>query len=460
MGGMMMMQLSEAARVLDARCRDDDVMFRGVSTDSRQLQAGNLFVALQGPNFDGHDYLGMAREQGAVAAAVSRKVDCGMPLLEVGDTRLALGRLAGHWRSQFDLPVIAITGSNGKTTVRSMVQAILECAGQTLSTRGNLNNDIGVPLTLFRLAADDRYAVIEMGANHPGEIDYLAGITRPTIAVVTNAGPAHLEGFGDLDGVARAKGELFARLDSSATAVINADDRYAGLWRELAGDSRVLDFGLEQEAAVTADWKGDPTGSDVCLMTPAGELAVRLPLPGRHNVLNALAAVAAALAAGIGLDSIGRGLESLAPVNGRFNIHTLPGDVTVIDDTYNANPESLAVALDVLAMADGEKWLVLGDMGELGPRAAEMHREAGRRAREAGVDRLFTLGKLAGEAVSGFGGGIAAQTHDELLQALRNGLHDRVNILVKGSRLMRMEQVVESLGAAVRGSSGNAEVRH
>ena len=457
---MMTMQLSEAARVLDARCRDDDVMFRGVSTDSRQLQAGNLFVALQGPNFDGHDYLGMAREQGAVAAAVSRNVDCGMPLLEVGDTRLALGRLAGHWRSQFDLPVIAITGSNGKTTVRSMVQAILECAGQTLSTRGNLNNDIGVPLTLFRLAADDRYAVIEMGANHPGEIDYLAGITRPTIAVVTNAGPAHLEGFGDLDGVARAKGELFARLDSSATAVINADDRYAGLWRELAGDSRVLDFGLEQEAAVTADWKGDPTGSDVCLMTPAGELAVRLPLPGRHNVLNALAAVAAALAAGIGLDSIGRGLESLAPVNGRFNIHTLPGDVTVIDDTYNANPESLAVALDVLAMADGEKWLVLGDMGELGPRAAEMHREAGRRAREAGVDRLFTLGKLAGEAVSGFGGGIAAQTHNELLQALRNGLQDRVNILVKGSRLMRMELVVESLGAAVRGSSGNAEVRH
>ena len=457
---MMAMQLSEAARVLDGRCRDGDVMFRGVSTDSRRLQAGNLFVALQGPNFDGHEYLDVAREQGAAAAAVSRTVDSELPLLEVQDTRLALGRLAGHWRSQFDLSVIAITGSNGKTTVRSMAQAILECAGQTLSTQGNLNNDIGVPLTLFRLAADDRYAVIEMGANHHGEIDYLAGIAQPTIAVVTNAGPAHLEGFGDLDGVARAKGEVFARLGSDGTAVINADDRYASLWRALSGDCRILDFGLAQDAAVTADWQGDPTGSDVSLHTPAGELAIRLPLPGKHNVLNALAATAAALAAGVGLDCIGRGLESLAPVAGRFNVHRLPGGITVIDDTYNANPESLAVAIDVLLMADGEKWLVLGDMGELGSSAAELHRDAGRRARDAGVDRLFTLGALAGEAVGGFGGGTATDSQDDLLEALRADLHENVNILVKGSRLMRMEQIVELLGASVRGTSGNAELRH
>lgn len=457
---MMTMQLSEAARVLDGHCRDGDVMFRGVSTDSRRLQAGNLFVALQGPNFDGHDYLDMALAQGAAAAAVSRSVDCDLPLLEVGDTRLALGRLAAHWRSRFELPVVAITGSNGKTTVRSMTQAILECAGQTLSTQGNLNNDIGVPLTLFRLAAEDRYAVIEMGANHPGEIDYLARITRPTIAVVTNAGPAHLEGFGDLDGVARAKGEAFASLGSGDTAVINADDRYAGLWRELAGDSRVIDFGLEQDAAVTADWQGDPAGSDVSLRTAAGELAIRLPLPGRHNVMNALAATAVALAAGVGLDCIGQALEKLAPVAGRFNIHRLPGGVTVIDDTYNANPESLAVAIDVLAMANGEKWLVLGDMGELGDAAAALHREAGSHARDAGIDRLFTLGELAQGAVAGFGGGTACDSQDDLLEALQAGLHGDVHILVKGSRRMRMEQVVELLGATARSTSGNAEVRH
>lgn len=457
---MMTMLLSEAARMLDGHCRDGDVVFRGVSTDSRQLQAGNLFVALQGPNFDGHDYLDRAIEQGAAAAAVSRPVASDLPLLEVDDTRLALGRLAGHWRSRFDLPVIAITGSNGKTTVRAMTQAIMECAGPTLSTQGNLNNDIGVPLTLFRLAAEDRYAVVEMGANHPGEIDYLARIAQPTIAVVTNAGPAHLEGFGDLDGVAHAKGELFACLDSAGTAVINADDRYAGLWRELAGDSRVMDFGLSGAAAVTADWQGDAAGSDVKLRTPAGELAVRLALPGRHNVMNALAATAAALAAGVDLACIGRGLETLQPVAGRFNIHNLRGGVTVIDDTYNANPESLSVAIDVLAMADGEKWLVLGDMGELGAAAAEMHRGAGRRAREAGIDRLFTLGELAAEAVEGFGGGIASGSQAELLEALQAGLRQGVHILVKGSRRMRMEQVVEMLGARVHSTSGETEARH
>jgi UDP-N-acetylmuramoyl-tripeptide--D-alanyl-D-alanine ligase len=460
MVGMMAMQLSEAATVLEGRCRDGDVRFCGVSTDTRRLQPGNLFVALQGPNFDGHDYLDAAHARGAAAAAVSRAVDSDLPLLEVGDTRLALGRLAAHWRSRLALPVVAITGSNGKTTVRAMTQAILECAGQTLSTQGNLNNDIGVPLTLFRLAAADRFAVIEMGANHPGEIDYLAGITQPTVGVVTNAGPAHLEGFGDLDGVARAKGELFARLGSEGTAVINADDRYAGLWRELAGDSRVLDFGLTQEAAVTADWQGDPAGSDVALHTPAGDLGIRLPLPGRHNVMNALAASAAALAAGAGLECIGRGLESLAPVAGRFNIHRLPEGATVIDDTYNANPESLAVAIDVLAMGDGEKWLVLGDMGELGEAAAQLHRAAGHRARQAGVDRLFTLGELAAEAVAGFGDGTACATHDELVDALRAGLHEGVQVLVKGSRRMHMERVVEQLGARVRGTAAHSEARH
>ncbi|MEA2094346.1 MAG: UDP-N-acetylmuramoyl-tripeptide--D-alanyl-D-alanine ligase [Pseudomonadota bacterium] len=444
---MMALQLSDAARILDARSISGDVLFRGVSTDSRKLQQGNLFVALQGPNFDGHDYVERARAQGAAAAAVSRLQQTALPLLEVGDTRLALGQLAAHWRARFSLPVVAITGSNGKTTVRTMTTSILSCAGQTLSTQGNLNNDIGLPLTLFRLSRDDAYAVLEMGASHPGEIDYLAGIARPTIALVTNAGPAHLEGFGDLEGVARSKGEVFARLGDTGIAVINADDRYAPLWRELAGQRQMVDFGLAESAAVHADWEGSISGSQVTLFTPRGETEFHLPLPGRHNVMNALAASAAALAAGVGLDAVRKGLESLSPVAGRFNIHQLPEGVTIIDDTYNANPESLQVALEVLAMAGGETWLVLGDMGELGSGAETLHREAGHAARRLGIDRLFALGPLAQEAAQTFGDRAASfDTLGTLATAVRQELHAGVHILVKGSRSMQMERIVEALG--------------
>lgn len=442
---MMAMQLSEAAQVLAGRYTGADVPFLGVSTDTRQLQPGSLFFALQGPNFDGHGFVEAAREQGAVAAAVARPCQCALPQLEVADTRLALGSLSAHWRQRFSLPVIAITGSNGKTTVRAMTAAVLSCCGRTLATEGNLNNDIGLPLTLARLDGDDRFAVLEMGANHPGEIDYLAGIAQPTIAVVTNAGPAHLEGFGDLHGVAKAKGELFARLGETGVAVINADDTFAPLWRELAGDCRVMEFGL-QGAEITADWQGDTSGSDVRLHTPAGSVDLRLPLPGRHNVMNALAACAVALAAGAGLDAVRQGLESLSPVAGRFNIHSLPGGVTLIDDTYNANPESLQVALDVLAQADGDSWLVLGDMGELGAGAAALHGAAGRMAREAGVTRLYGLGELAQAAVAAFDGpGGAFDSMDELLATLHNELSAPLHILVKGSRRMRMERVIAAL---------------
>ena len=442
---MMVMQLSEAARAVDGRYRGADVTFRGVSTDTRQLEAGALFVALQGPNFDGHAFVEAAREGGAAAAAVSRPCASDLPQLEVADTRLALGRLSAYWRGKFSLPVIAITGSNGKTTVRAMTTAVLSHCGRTLATQGNLNNDIGLPLTLARLGEDDQFAVLEMGANHPGEIDYLAAIAQPSIAVITNAGPAHLEGFGDLEGVARAKGELFARLGATGVAVINADDAFAPLWRELAGHCRIVEFGL-QGAEVTADWQGDTTGSDVRLYTPAGSVALRLPLPGRHNVMNALAACAVALAAGADLEAVRQGLESLSPVAGRFNIHSLPGGVTLIDDTYNANPESLQVALDVLALADGDSWLVLGDMGELGAGAAALHGAAGRMAREAGVTRLYGLGELAHEAVAAFDGpGGAFSTMNELLATLRNDLSGPLHILVKGSRRMRMERVVAAL---------------
>ena len=445
---MMAMQLSEAAQVLAGHYAGTDLPFSGVSTDTRQLLPGSLYFALQGPNFDGHGFVEAARQQGAVAAAVARPCESALPQIEVADTRLALGSLSAHWRQQFSLPVVAITGSNGKTTVRSMTAAILSCCGQTLSTQGNLNNDIGLPLTLARLGADDRFAVLEMGANHPGEIAYLAGIAQPSIAVITNAAPAHLEGFGDLDGVANAKGELFARLGEEGVAVINADDVYAPLWRRLAAHCRIVEFGLHG-AGVTADWQGDTTGSDIRLQTPAGSVALRLSLPGRHNVMNALAACAAAQAAGADLEAVRQGLESLAPVAGRFNVYSLPADVTVIDDTYNANPQSLQAALDVLAMAAGDRWLVLGDMGELGGDTTALHSAAGRMAREAGVTRLYGLGELAAAAVTAFDGpGGAFSTMDELIVMMRKQLSGPLHILVKGSRRMRMERVVAALGVA------------
>jgi UDP-N-acetylmuramoyl-tripeptide--D-alanyl-D-alanine ligase len=461
MGAMMAMQLSEAARVLAAQHIGEDVAFRGISTDTRKPLAGSLFFALQGPNYDANEYVGAAHDQGAAAAAVSRPCAVRLPQLQVPDTRLALGQLSAHWRNRFELPVVAITGSNGKTTVRAMTSAILSQCGQALSTQGNLNNDIGLPLTLARLDADDRFAVIEMGANHPGEIDYLAELARPTIGVVTNAGPAHLEGFGDLPAVARAKGELFARLGRDSVAIINADDSYAPLWRELAAHCRIVEFGLREGCDVTASWSGDTAGSDLQLVTPQGNIELRLPLPGRHNVMNALAATAAAQAAGAGLAEIKAGLESLAAVEGRFNTLQLPGPVSVIDDTYNANPASLQVALDVLAQAAGERWLVLGDMGELGAESAELHRRAGAMARAAGVTRVYTLGELARAALEGFAGaGRACETLDELLAALRADLAVPLHILVKGSRRMRMERVVQGLVATLSNSETPSAENH
>ena len=449
---MMAMQLSEAARVLDARLVGDNVAFRGVSTDTRKLQPGSLYFALQGPNFDGHAFIDAARDQGASAVAVSRSCKSSLPQMEVADTRLALGQLGAYWRQQFSLPVVAITGSNGKTTVRAMTESILSRCGRVLSTQGNLNNDIGLPLTLARLGPEDQYAVLEMGANHHGEIDYLAGLAQPSIAVVTNAGPAHLEGFGDMEGVARAKGELFARLDTDATAIINADDDFAPLWRSLASHCHIVDFGLDADAGVTAEWVGDSRGSDVRIRAVQGEIEFRLPLPGRHNVMNALAACAVALAAGAGPAAVKQGLESLSPVAGRFNIHSLPGDITLIDDTYNANPESLQAALDVLTLSDDDSWLVLGDMGELGATAAALHAAVGRKARAAGVTRLYGLGELAGQAVAAFDGpGGAFSTLEELLDVLRADLTGPLHILVKGSRSMRMERVVAALDAAAAG---------
>jgi UDP-N-acetylmuramoyl-tripeptide--D-alanyl-D-alanine ligase len=343
---MIAMRLSEACERLHGALHGEDIRFRGVSTDTRTLQVGQLFVALRGPNFDAHQFLAQAADAGAVAALVEHDVAASMPFLKVSDTRAALGQLAASWRAQFSLPVIAVTGSNGKTTVKEMIAAILAKAGPVLATQGNLNNDIGVPLTLFDLGDAHRCAVIEMGANHPGEIASLCGIARPTIAAITLCAPAHLEGFGSVEGVAKAKGEIIAGLPGDGTAVLNADDPYLDLWRGLAGTRSVVTFGLGSGADVSARINGaaDPDRSRFQLLTGQGEADIDMPLPGRHNIMNALAAAACTLAAGVALDAIRDGLNGMLPVKGRLVVKHLRSGARLIDDTYNANPSSLRAA--------------------------------------------------------------------------------------------------------------------
>lgn len=452
---MMTMELSDAAQVLKAKQVGDDVVFRGVSTDTRTLAAGNLFVALRGPNFDGHEYLGQAQQKGAAAAAVSHVSAAGLPQLEVEDTRLALGELAAHWRRQFDLPLVAVTGSNGKTTVKEMLAAILNRCGTTWVTPGNFNNEIGVPHTLFGLEKGHDYAVLELGANHPGEIAYLTGMVAPTVAVINNAAAAHLEGFGSMEGVAKAKGELFDSAGPDTTCVINADDDFAALWQTLAAPRPVLTFGLEAPADISADWRGDSDASELTLRTAQGTAATVLDLPGRHNVMNALAASATALALGVDLDTIAAALATVRPVHGRWETQVGIGGAQLIDDTYNANPASLQAGLAVLAAADAETWLVLGDMGELGERGEPLHRAVGKAAHRAGVQRLFALGPLAALAADTFGEG--AQAFDdvgELSRVLRQSVHAGVTVLIKGSRCMHMERVVDALRAGRSDSGG------
>ncbi len=440
--------LAAAAEALGVTAPQRDTAFCGVNTDTRTVRPGELFVALVGPSFDGHDFVAEAAQQGAAGAVVSRAVEADFPLLYVEDTREALGRLAAARRAAFDIPVVGITGSNGKTTIKEMTAAILAQRGAVLATRGNLNNDIGMPLTLLRLADSHRYAVIEMGANHPGEIAYLTGIARPTAAVINNAGPAHLEGFGDVAGVARAKGEIFQGLADGGTAVINADDAYADLWRDATRDRMQLCFGIETTDAQVraASIAAGAAGTQFTLITPQGSVDIALRLPGRHNVMNALAASALALAAGAQPADIKAGLDGLEAVGGRLHAVAGRGGARVIDDTYNANPASLAAALAVLAANAGTRILVLGDMGELGGEASVLHQQAGKQARAAGIDRLYGIGELSRLAVSAFGeGGRHFADHAALAQALLPELGADFTVLIKGSRSSRMERVVEVL---------------
>lgn len=448
---MIQMSLVQAATVLGLKEIAPDISFQGISIDTRTLQEGNLFVALSGETVDGHEFVIDAQKKGAKAALVTRHVDCSLPQLIVNDTVIALGLLGKAWRDQFTMPLIAVTGSNGKTTLKNMIAAILRaaCNGdetQVLATKGTLNNHLGLPLTLACLNPQHRYAVIEMGMNHFGEIEYLTKLAQPQIAVITNAAACHLEGVGDIAGVARAKAEIFLGLSANGTAILNRDDHFFNYWREQIGNRSYLTFGLHPEADITALLQRATQTQQITLRTPQGEIEINLPLLGQHNVLNALAAAAATFALGINLSAIKTGLEANLPAPGRLQLHTLANGVKIIDDTYNANPFSLQAAVDTLANFAGKKILVLGDMKELGQDAKLLHHHAGEEIRKAGIDYLFTYGELSASTSQAFGeGAYHFNEQEKLVSALKPFLYNQTTILIKGSRSMRMEKVVAGL---------------
>jgi UDP-N-acetylmuramoyl-tripeptide--D-alanyl-D-alanine ligase len=445
--------LSAFARSCGAELIGADRQYTGVSTDTRTLKAGELFVALRGPRFNANDFVNAAETAGAAGAVVDTLVDRPLPQILVKDTQNALTAASAAWRDLFQFPVVGVAGSNGKTTVKEMIAAILERSGPTLATRGNFNNHIGVPLTLFRFDAAHRHAVVEIGANRAGEVADLVKIARPTVGLITNAGAEHLEGFGSLEGVARAEGEMVAGLEPSATAIINADDAFADLWRGMTR-ARVTTFGVVQSADFSAHdisttistTTADGFVTHFEMRTPRGATPVELALAGRHNVVNALCAAAAATAGGASLADVRAGLATMRPVPGRLQLKTAPSGAWIVDDSYNANPSSMKAGIEVLESIDARRWLVMGDMGELGDFADTSHQEIGRFAREHRVDRLFATGKLSAQAVEAFGTGAEwfADT-ESLARAVNAELTREVCVLVKGSRSNRLERVVEAL---------------
>jgi len=450
---MIAWQLSQVADAVGGRLIGADCRIAGVSTDTRAVAPGQLFIALRGERFDAHDFLDQASNAGAAALLVADagRVPAGVSAVVVDDTRLALGRLAAAWRRQFSLPMIAVTGSNGKTTTKEMIAAILKAAfgDAVLATRGNFNNDIGLPLTLLGLDATHRAAVIEMGMNHPGEIGYLTRIGAPTVALVTNAQRAHLEGMGDLDEVAREKGTIFAGLPADGIAVINADDAYAGFWREQVGTQAVRSFGIDQPADVRATLRQHGLETALTLQAAEGEADFKLAIPGRHNARNALAAAAACLAAGLPLSAVAEGLAAFSGVKGRLQLRQGRNGAQILDDTYNANPDSVRAGIDVLAATIGRKVLVLGDMGEIGEASGQYHDEIGGYAKSQGLDRLFALGDASQQAVRNFGDGARHFCNvDKLIGAVDKELGPETTVLVKGSRFMKMERVADALAAA------------
>jgi len=445
--------LSVFADCCGGRLEGADAAFAAVLIDSRNLSAGDLFAALPGTRTDGHEFVGAAAAAGAAGALVSRPVGVALPKVVVTDVAAALGEAGRAWRADFHGPLVAVAGSNGKTTTKEMLAAILGARGECLATRGNLNNQLGVPLTLLRLREGHASAVIEMGANRAGDVAELMTLARPDIGLITNAGAEHLEGFGDLDGVARAEGEVIAGLGAEGVAIINADDPYAPLWRSMTR-ARVLTFGLEPGADVRASELRLEAGAAgfltrFTLHGLGGAVPVALALAGRHNVYNALAAAAAAQAAGATLAQVAAGLATMRAVEGRLQFKPAAQGAWLIDDSYNANPSSARAALEVLAELPGRRWLVLGDMAELGAFAEASHRELGTLARACGVERLYSFGKLAALAADSFGAG--AERHDDidtLVRSVGGALQADVRLLVKGSRVNRLERAVAALTGA------------
>ncbi len=448
-----MMNLQEAAQAMHGTLAGENIGFSGVSTDSRKLAAGELFVALQGENFDGHDYLATVRQAGAVAAVVARDAAgkykaAGLPLIVVADTRLALGALAQAWRARFSLPLIAVTGSNGKTTSKEMIASILRAAygDAVLATQGNLNNDIGLPLTLLMLNAGHRAAVVELGMNHPGEIAYLARLAQPTVALVTNAQRAHLAGMGTLETIATEKGSVFMHLTNPGVAVINADDSWSGLWRSQGAGRTVMDFAFDRPACVHGRYVTRGLENHLFIASMGEEIEVLLALPGEHNARNALGAACATLAAGVSLAQVRAGLNAFTGVKGRLQRRDGRHGAMLLDDSYNANPDSVRAGIDVLAATVGRKIMVLGDMGEIGDMTGQFHDEVGGYAKSQGIDRLLTLGESSALAAHNFGaGGEHFKKVEALIAALEAELAAQTTILIKGSRFMRMERVVEAL---------------
>jgi len=440
-----MMTLAEAAVLLGGTMGGADQRFERVSTDSRTLKPGDLFVALRGERFDGHAFLAVVAERGAAAALVDQQAKGPFPLptVIVEDTRDALGALARHWRARFSPALVAIAGSNGKTTVKEMLAAILRChAGEAavLATSGNLNNDIGVPLTLLRMRPEHRWCAIELGMNHRGEIPYLAQMAAPTVALVNNAQREHLEFMHSVEEVAAENAAVYDALPPNGVAVVNADDAQAAYFRQRAASRRIVDFGLT-EATVSAGYQLKNLSSEIHIRTPLGEARATLAIPGVHNVRNALAAAAAALAAGLPPAAIGGGLSAFRPYSGRLQVTQTKSGVTVIDDSYNANPDSVRAAIDVLASCPRPTLLVLGDMGEVGEQRAQFHREVGEYARSRGISGLLALGEATTHAVAAFGPGAR---HFEALDELVGAIEAKT-VLVKGSRFMKMERVVGAL---------------
>lgn len=443
-------RLSDVAAATGGTLLGEDREFGAVTQDSRKLGPGQLFVALKGERFDGHDFLPEAEKLGAAGALVERQRTLALPQVRVPDARQALGAYAAAWRRHFELPLVGVTGSSGKTTLKEMIASVLKQRGATVATRGNMNNDIGMPLTLLELDASDRYAVIEMGTNHPGEIEYLVKLAHPSVGVVTNAGPAHLEFLKDVAGVAREKGAMFSCLPAGGIAVINADDPYAPLWREMAGQRRQVTFGFGSHADFhpLSGVLEQGAGGNWCftLECPAGRTEIQVSLPGRHNVANALAAAAAAVSAGASLEDVQRGLAAAPATAGRLIVSPGINGCRLIDDTYNANPLSLAAAVEFAVSFGGKSWLALGDMGELGASAVRLHAESGARARALGIERLYAFGPHSQHAAEAFGAGARwFEDVNALNRALRTELGAEVTLLVKGSRSMRMERVVEAL---------------